>query len=241
MAKTIFITGGSRGIGEATVRAAAGKYNVAFTYLHSERRAKETEEELNRKYGGVLAIKCDVSVHQDAEAAVAAAKKRFGGVDILVNNAGISRSGLLIDMTPDEWRQVMAVDLDGAFYFIRAALPDMLRRGEGSIVNVSSVWGSQGGACEAAYSAAKAGLIGLTKALAKEVAPSGVRVNAVAPGAIDTDMMACYTPAEREQLIAEHIPLGRLGTAQEMASAILFLAEHPYVTGHVLAVDGMFC
>ncbi len=241
MTKTIFITGGSRGIGEALVRAAAGKYNVAFTYCHNEMRAKEIESELDGKYGGILAIKCDVSSPSDVHTAVEAAKKRFKRVDILINNAGVSASGLLVDMTPEEWRSLMAVNLDGAFFAAREVLPDMLSRGGGAIVNVSSVWGVRGGACEVAYSASKAALIGMTKALAKEVAPMGVTVNAVAPGAIDTDMMKRYSPEEISALTDEHIPLGRLGKPSEVAEAILFLVEQPYVTGQILGVDGGMC
>ena len=238
MTKTILVTGGSRGIGEAVVRAAAGNYNVAFTYLHSEQRAKALEAELNSKFGGVAAIKCDVSSPQSVGEAVAEAKKRFKRIDILVNNAGMSKNGLLIDTTPNEWRALMSVNLDGAFYAIREVLPDMLSRGEGAIVNVSSVWGVQGGSYEVAYSASKAALIGLTKALAKEVAPMGIMVNAVAPGAIDTDMMKRYTRDEVTALIEEHIPAGRLGNPSEVAAAILFLAGQPYITGQVLGVDG---
>lgn len=238
MTKCIFITGGSRGIGEATVREAAGKYNVVFTYLNSEDRAKALERELNEKFGGVMAIRCDASSSSDVQNAVALAKKRFMRVDVLVNNAGISKSGVFSDMTDEDWRAVMGVNADGAFFATRAVLPDMLSRGSGAIVNVSSVWGVRGASCEVAYSASKAALIGMTKALAKEVAPMGVTVNAVAPGAIDTDMMACYSRDEISALLSEHIPAGRLGTPSEVARAILFLAEQPYVTGQILGVDG---
>lgn len=241
MTKTIFITGGSRGIGEAVARAAAGKYNVAFTYLKSEDRAKALESELSEKFGGVFAVKCDVADENSVLSAVAAVKARFKHIDILVNNAGVSKSGLLIDMLPEEWRALMAVNLDGAYLMTHAVLPDMLAAKRGAIVNVSSVWGIQGASCEVAYSASKAALIGFTKALAKEVAPMGVTVNAVAPGAIDTDMMKCYTAEETAALIAEHIPLGRLGSPAEVAAAILFLTEHPYITGQTLSVDGGMC
>lgn len=241
MTKTIFVLGGSRGIGEAVVRQAAGKYNVVFTYLRSEERAKALERELNERFGSVVAVKCDAASCDSVESAISTAKKLFKRLDALVNNAGVSKSGLLMDMTPAEWRELMAVNLDGAFYACRAALPDMLSQGSGAIINVSSVWGVQGGACEAAYSASKAALIGLTKALAKEVAPMGVTVNAVAPGAIDTDMMKCYSDDEISQLIVDHIPAGRLGTPAEVAAAILFLAEQPYINGQTLGVDGAFC
>ncbi len=241
MTKTIFITGGSRGIGEAVVRAAAGKYNVAFTYLKSEDRARALERELDERFGGILAVKCDVADGDSVLSAYQAAKTRFKHIDILVNNAGVSKSGLLIDMSPKEWRALMAVNLDGAYLMTHTVLPDMLAAGRGAIVNVSSIWGVQGASCEVAYSASKAALIGFTKALAKEVAPMGVTVNAVAPGAIDTDMMKCYTEDEVAALIADHIPIGRLGSPAEVAEAILFLAEHPYITGQTLSVDGGMC
>ena len=182
MTKTIFVTGGSRGIGEAIVRLAAGAYNVAFTYFRSEGRAQALQRELG---AGVLGISCDVRSCSSVQEAVDRAKARFGRIDVLVNNAGISHSGLLIDMTAEQWRDVMAINLDGAFYATKAVLPGMLSQGGGAIVNKSSVWGLKGASCEAAYSASKAGLIGLTKALAKEVAPMGVTVNAIAPGAVD--------------------------------------------------------
>ncbi len=236
MTKTIFITGGSRGIGEAVVRECAGKYNVAFTYSSSEDKALKLQEELAH-FGGVLAIKCDVGDKQSVENAVQIAKKRFGKIDVLINNAGISKSGLFIDVSDDDWKDIFAVNVDGVRNVTRAVLGDMLSRGEGAIVNVASIWGEIGASMETAYSASKGAVIALTKALAKEVAPSGVTVNAVAPGAIDTDMMACYTPQESAELCNE-IPLGRLGEPSEVANAILFLAENRYVTGAILDING---
>ncbi len=239
MTKTVFITGGSRGIGEAIVRLMAGKYNVAFTYHKSRERAEALEAELNSRFGGVLAIPCDVSDENSVRTAFAAARKRFLDVDVLVNNAGVAYSGLLSDMTADEWRGVMAVNLDGAFFAIKEALPYMLKKGEGCIINVSSIWGVDGASCEAAYSASKAALIGLTKALAKEVGPMGVRVNAVAPGAIDTDMMHCYTPAETSAFLAENVPLGRLGTPAEVAAGVEYLIDAGgFCNGTILTIAG---
>lgn len=235
--KTIFITGGARGIGCAVVRLAAGRYNVAFTYNSSQKEALELERELNGEYGGVLAIECDVTSEQSVQNAVALAKKRFGRLDIVVNNAGIAKSALIIDTSLEEWKRIFDVNVNGTFNVTRAVLEDMLARGSGAIVNVSSVWGVKGASLEVAYSASKAAIIGFTKALAKEVAPSGIRVNAVAPGAIDTDMMSVYTPDEVLELCRDSIPLGRLGTPKEVASAILFLAENEYITGSVLDIS----
>ena len=224
MTKTIFITGGSRGIGEAIVREAAGKMNVAFTYFNSEERA------LLLQY-----VRDKLSVAQ----AVNAVKERFGRIDILVNNAGVACDGLLIDLSDEQWKDCFDVNVNGTYNVTKAVLPDMLSDMRGSIVNMSSVWGVVGASNEVAYSAAKAAVIGFTKALAKEVAPMGVRVNAIAPGAIDTDMMRAYNKDEIETLCRENIPLGRLGGADEIAKAVLFAAESSYMSGAVLSVDGL--
>ena len=239
MTKTIFITGGSRGIGEAVVRMSVGKYNVAFTYNHAKDKALALEKSLNDEFGGVFAVWCDVSDEQSVQNAINSVKKRFGKIDILVNNAGIAKSGLLIDFSLDEWKKLFDVNVNGTFNVTKAVIADMMSRGDGAVVNVSSVWGVKGASMEVAYSSTKSAIIGFTKALAKEVAPSGVRVNAVAPGAIDTDMMKVYSDAEIEDLCQNSIPLGRLGKPEEVASAILFLAENTYITGQVLGIDGL--
>ncbi|MBR4800555.1 MAG: 3-oxoacyl-ACP reductase FabG [Clostridia bacterium] len=235
MTKTLFVTGGSRGIGEAVVRRAAGKYNVVFTY----RANRELAEKLERELGslGVVAVCCDVRDETSVKRAVEFAKKRFGKIDVLVNNVGVSKSGLLVDMDEGEWDDVFDVNAKGAFLTSKAVLPDMLSARRGAIVNVSSIWGQVGASCEVAYSASKAAVIGFTKALAKEVAPMGVRVNAVAPGAVDTDMMKEYSQCEIEDICKE-IPLGRLARPEEIADAILFLVENEYITGTTLAVNG---
>lgn len=237
IAKTILITGGSRGIGEAIVRASAGKMNVAFTYLSSRARALALQDEL--KDFGVLAVECDVRDRESVARAIQAVKARFGRIDILINNAGISCDGLLIDLSYEKWQNCFDVNVNGVFNVTKAVLPDMLSKASGSIVNISSVWGISGASNEVAYSTAKSAVIGFTKALAKEVAPMGVRVNAVAPGAVDTDMMRCYSDAEREALVRDAIPMGRLGRADEIASAVLFVADCEYMSGSVLSVDGL--
>ena len=237
MTKTIFITGGSRGIGEAIVREAAGKMNVAFTYFNSEERALLLQYELRDM--GVIAVKCDVRDKLSVAQAVNAVKERFGRIDILVNNAGVACDGLLIDLSDEQWKDCFDVNVNGTYNVTKAVLPDMLSDMRGSIVNMSSVWGVVGASNEVAYSAAKAAVIGFTKALAKEVAPMGVRVNAIAPGAIATDMMRAYNKDEIETLCRENIPLGRLGGADEIAKAVLFAAESSYMSGAVLSVDGL--
>lgn len=237
MIKTILITGGSRGIGEAIVRLAAGKMNVVFTYFTSKQRALKLQDEL--KDFGVLAVQCDVRDKNSVLSALDTVKARFGHIDILVNNAGIACDGVFVDLSDEAWHDTFATNVDGVFHMTQAVLPDMLSRMSGSIVNISSVWGVSGASCEVAYSASKAAVIGFTKALAKEVAPMGVRVNAVAPGAIDTDMMHVYRDEDIAELCHNSIPLGRLGTAQEVAEAVLFVAQNAYVSGAVLPVDGL--
>lgn len=236
--RTAFVTGGSRGIGAAIVRALAPCCNVAFTYRSSEAEARALESELAH-FGGVQAFFCDVADPASVREAESAVRARFGGADALVNCAGVSLRGLLQDTSDEEWRRVFSVNCDGAFYVTRAFLPYMIEKKRGSIVNVSSVWGVKGAANESVYSASKAALVGLTLALAKELAPSGITVNAVAPGAVDTDMMKCYSPAELDEL-ASSIPLGRVGKPEEIASAVTFLLQSDYVTGQVLTVDGGF-
>ncbi|MBR5113860.1 MAG: 3-oxoacyl-ACP reductase FabG [Oscillospiraceae bacterium] len=231
------ITGGAGGIGSAIARElTALGYLPATTYLTSEDAAKALAAEL----GGV-ALRCDVTDSAQVKAAFAELEAGPGLPEVLINNAGRAWRGLLQDMTDEDWREVASVALDGAFFCCREALPAMIRAHRGSIVNVSSVWGEVGGSCEAAYSAAKAGLIGLTKALAKEVGPSGVRVNCVAPGCIDTAMLAEFS-AEDRAAMAEDTPLGRIGTPEDVARAVAFLVSDraAFITGQVLSVGGGF-
>jgi 3-oxoacyl-[acyl-carrier protein] reductase len=231
------VTGGAGGIGSAISRElAALGYLPAITYLTSEDAAKALAAEL----GGV-ALRCDVTDAGSVKAAFAALEAGPGLPEVLINNAGRAWRGLLQDMTDADWREVASVALDGAFYCCREALPAMIRARRGCVVNVSSVWGEVGGSCEAAYSAAKAGLIGLTRALAKEVGPSGVRVNCVAPGCIETAMLAEFS-AEDKAAMAEETPLGRIGTPEDVARAVAFLVSDraAFITGQVLSVGGGF-
>ena len=230
--KTILITGGSRGIGEAIVRLASSKYRVAFTYNTSAQRALALSQEV-----GAKAYKCDVSASDQVESVIAEIKRDFGGIDLLVNNAGIAQDKLFQDITDEDWRKMMGVNLDGTFFVTRAVVPGMISKGYGRIVNVSSMWGTDGASMETHYSASKAGVIGLTKALSKELAPTGITVNAVAPGAIDTDMMKTYTDEELKEFVSE-IPFGRLGKPEEVAEAAMFLLSADYITGEVLSIRG---
>lgn len=241
MKTTVLITGASRGIGAAAARVFAREgYRVAINYCQSRQEAERLCEELC-KDAAAMTVRADVGDVAEVEAMFCAVENRFGPIDVLVNNAGIAQPGLLQDVTDEEWRRMFAVNVDGAFYCCRRALPAMIRSGRGSIVNLSSVWGMTGASCEAAYSASKAAVIGLTKALAKEVGPSGIRVNCVAPGVVDTDMNAALDDQTRSDLQGE-TPLGRLGTPDDIAEAILFLASGRarFITGQVLSPNGGF-
>ena len=237
MEKTVLITGGSRGIGAACVEAfAAAGCRVVFSYLHSQEQAAAL---CARWEGRALAVQADVADRDQVTALFRQAEQAFGPVEVLVNNAGIAQQKLFTDITPAEWRRMLVVHLDGAFYCCRAALPAMIRAKWGRIINISSMWGQVGGSCEVHYSAAKSGLIGLTKALAQEEGPSGVTVNCIAPGVVETDMMAGFSAADK-QALAEETPLCRLGRPEEVAAAAVFLAgdQAAFITGQVLGVNG---
>ena len=231
LAKTALITGGSRGIGAACARLLASEgWRVVINY----RQERTAAEALAAELGG-MAICADVSDPRAVDEMFSVA----GQIDGLVCCAGIAWRGLLTDMTDEEWARVMGVDLSGVFYCCRRALPGMLRRHSGSIVTVSSMWGVTGGSCETAYSAAKAGVIGFTKALAKEVGPSGIRVNCVAPGVIDTDMNRELSADDRSAL-REETPLEAIGRPEDAAQAVSFLLSEraSFITGEVLNVNG---
>lgn len=240
MRRIALISGGSRGIGAACVRAfAQDGYAVVFLYNRSAGKAETLVQALRSEGRDVTAYPCDVSDPQQVAGAAADILRTFRRIDALVNCAGIAHIGLFTDMTEDEWDRLFAVNVRSAFSLTKAVLPGMISARKGSIVNVSSMWGEVGASCEVAYSATKAALIGLTKALAKEVGPSGVRVNCVTPGVIDTDMNAQLTEDDRAAL-ADETPLGRIGTAEEVAKAILFLCGEgaSFITGQVLGVSG---
>ena len=234
--RCVLISGGDRGIGAAAARAfwQAG-YRVAVLYHTHAEAAAALEKELP----GLLAVQCDVASRASCEVAFHTVEQAVGHVDVLVSNAGIAQQKLFTDITPEEWQHMLDVNLSGAFHLCQLALPGMIRRKAGRILTVSSMWGQTGGSCEVHYSAAKAGLIGLTKALAKEEGPSGITVNCVAPGVIDTDMMAAFT-AEDKAALAEETPVGRLGSADEVAQLLVFLAGEGagYITGQVFGVNG---
>ena len=241
MAGNVLITGASRGIGAAAARRfGAMGWNVALGCCSGRTRAEELAEELRSWGRRALVVQGDQSDPEQARRVVEQAETGLGALDALVCCAGVALPQQLItDTTDAQWRQVMGVDLDGVFYTLRAAVPFFVRRKRGAIVTVSSMWGVTGASCEAAYSAAKAGVIGLTRALAKELGPSHIRVNCVAPGVIDTEMNAHLSPEDLDAL-GEETPLGRIGTPEEAAAAIWFLASEQasFVTGQVLLADG---
>ena len=238
---TLILTGGSRGIGAATAWSFARKgWDIAFCYHSSEQEATELQEVLMHMGISAMAYRADLSDSAQAQAFIEAAVRDLGEPDALVCNAGVALpQDVLTHVTDEQWRRLFAVDVDSIFYTIRAALPYFIRQQRGSIVTVSSMWGQVGGSCEVAYSAAKGAVIAFTKALAKEVGPSGVRVNCVSPGVIATDMNANLS-AQDLNALAEETALGRLGTPDEVARCIRFLcsSDASYVTGQVLAPNG---
>ncbi|MEA2612063.1 MAG: 3-oxoacyl-[acyl-carrier protein] reductase [Chloroflexota bacterium] len=238
--KSALVTGGSRGIGKAIgLRLATQGADVAFSYKGNEVAARETAREIQAMGRRAIAIQGDVAQVESADAVVKTALDAFGKLDILVNNAGITRDDLIMRMSPEAWREVLETNLFGAFWMTKAVTRPMLKARGGRIINITSVSGQAGQTGQANYSAAKAGLIGLTKATARELASRSITVNAVAPGFVLTELTQDL-PDELKQEITSRTPLGRFGTTEEIANAVAFLAsdEAGYITGQVLAVDG---
>ena len=239
---TVVITGAAGGIGKALAKAFADAgYRVALCCNKSIEEAQALKAELEEAghADGVAVFRGSVAEEDAVKKMFAEIHDRFGLIDVLVNNAGVSSQNLLTDVTDAEYDRIMDTNLKGTFHCCREVLPDMVHKKRGAIVNISSMWGETGGSCEVVYSASKAGVIGLTKALAKEVGPSNIRVNCIAPGVIDTPMNAMHTEETLAEL-AEETPLGRIGTPEEVAHAALFLAsdQASFVTGQVLGVNG---
>lgn len=235
------VTGASRGIGAGIAEALASRgYDLALCCLNNYDRLVSFADELHNRYGAcVYSSAGDVSDEAFVEEFKSDVSDRFHHTDVVVNNAGISYYGLLCDMTFEEWQRVISVNLSSCFLFARAFCPDMVRRRHGHIIQITSVWGVGGASCEVAYSASKAGMAGFTRALARELAPSGVAVNAIACGVIDTDMNKIFSDEEKADLL-EQIPAMRFGTPQDVGECVASLCRMPYVTGQVIGVDGGF-
>ncbi len=233
--KTVLITGGSRGIGAEMVRLfSEHNYNVAFTYKSS----REAADQIARKYNA-LPICADSACEDEVEKAVCTVVDAFGDIDVLINNAAISSFSLFTDIEPSAWREIFDVNVHGAFYYTRAISRKMIQKKQGRIINISSMWGISGSACEVHYSATKAAIIGMTKALAKELGPSGITVNCIAPGVIATDMNSSLSK-EDVDVLKENTPVCRIGEPSDVANMALFLAqdEASFITGQIIGVDG---
>ena len=233
--KTVLITGAAKGIGRATAEAfSAAGYNVVVNYRKSRSEALVLAKTLKN----AVAVEADIRDRGEVEIMFATAKSIFGGVDVLVNNAGISLQKQINDISNEDYNAVFDTNMRGAFFCTQAALPYMIEKKEGAIINISSMWAKTGSSCEVIYSASKSALEGFTKALAKELGPSGIRVNAVSPGYIDTDMNKNISP-ETEAEFKNMTPLMRLGRAEDVTKAVLFLADtESFITGQILSVDG---
>lgn len=240
MKKTVIITGASKGIGAAMAILFARKgYNVVIGYNESYQLAKMLSSSLSSQGYNVVPIKVNVANKLETDILIKEAVYKFGSVDVLINNAGVAYSGLITDTEEFDFDKIFDVDLKGVFNCCKSVTPVMVNQKSGKIINISSMWGQVGASCEVAYSAAKAGVIGLTKALAKELAPSGITVNCIAPGLIDTSMNSNISVEDLNAFV-EDIPLGRMGTAEDIAETALFLASEgaDYITGQVLGVNG---
>jgi len=238
--RNVLITGASRGIGAACARLFAENGDRVFiNYCHSENSARSLFDELKDKGREVMLLQADVSNSGEVKKMFDVIQSQVRGIDVLINNAAIAQTKLFTDITDEDWRRMIDTDLSSVFFCCRAALPYMIQRKSGRIVNISSIWGQVGGSCEVHYSAAKAGVIGLTKALAMEVGLSGITVNCIAPGVIKTDMLSSYSE-EDLKVLADQTSLGVLGTPEDIAHAAFFLSspESSFITGHTLSVNG---
>lgn len=238
MSKTAIVTGGSRGIGAAIVEMLVKEgYNVVINYNKSEEIAKKMKEEFTSKGYTVETFKADVSKREEVKKLVEFATEKFKNIDVLINNCGISQTKLFTDITDEDWQNMINTNLNSAFYMCQEVVPNMIHNKKGSIINISSIWGITGASCEVHYSVAKAGVDALSKALAKELGPSGIRVNSIAPGIIDTDMNKHLNEEEIKE-IEDEIPLCKIGNVHDIAKCVKWLIEDEYTTGQVISVNG---
>lgn len=235
--KTVIVTGGSRGIGSAIVRELAKEYNVILNYNNSKQLAEQIQEELKKQGYNIEIFKADVSKREEVKALVKFTLEKYKNIDVLINNAGISQTKLFTDITDEDWETMIQTNLSSAFYCTQEVLGNMIHNKCGCIINISSIWGITGGSCEVHYSVSKAGIDGMTKALAKELGASNIRVNSIAPGIISTDMIADYTSDEIED-IKKQIPLERIGKGIDIAKCVKWLIEDNYTTGQIISPNG---
>ena len=242
MKKVALITGSSRGIGRAEARKLAEDgYAVCINYIEREDKAEEITRELSEMGHEVMCFRADVANSGEVRAMVKAVEEKLGKITLLVNNAGISTQCLFQNMTEEYWHRMMDVNLNGAFNTIQAVLPNMLHEHSGCIINTASIWGLHGASCEVAYAASKHAIVGLTRSLAQELAPSGIRVNCVAPGVINTDMVQILGD-DIKKMLEDETPLGRIGTPEDIAAVVSFLASDAasFITGQAICSDGGF-
>lgn len=238
MKKTIIVTGASRGIGAAIVKMLAKEdYNIVLNYNKSEEIAKKLQEEFTKQGKNVEIFKADVSKREEVKKLIEFTINKFEKIDVLINNAGISQTRLFTDITDEDWNNMLNVNLNSVFYMTQEVLPYMIHEKQGCIINISSIWGITGAACETHYSVAKAGVDAMTKSLAKELGPSNIRVNSIAPGIIDTDMNK-YLSDEELANIEEEIPLGKIGKPKAIAKCVKWLIEDDYTTGQIIGING---
>lgn len=238
MMSTAIVTGGAKGIGRAIVKEIAKKgINVVINYNKSKEQAEELQKELTDNGYKVEIYKADVSKREQAKELIEFAQKQFGSIDILVNNAGIDQFKLFTDITDEDWNNIIQTNLTSVFYATQEAVKNMIKNKKGCIINISSIWGITGASCEVAYSVSKAGIDGLTKSLAKELGPSNIRVNSIAPGIILTEMNKRLNTDEIEEINSQ-IPMGRFGTPEEIAKCVNWLIEDTYTTGQIISPNG---
>lgn len=240
--KTVLITGSSRGIGAAIAKRLNNEYKIVINYNNSKKQALALLDELRETNPYVLAIKADVSKEDEVNQMFEIAENNFGSVDILINNAGVSSFSLIQDTNFEEWKKILSTNLDSVFLASKRAIPNMISKKDGVIINMSSIWGELGSSMEASYSASKGAINSFTKSLAKELAPSDIRVNAVAPGIVDTDMMRNDFSSKELELLKEEVGLGRFASADEIAGLIHYLIsdEASYITGEIININGLF-
>lgn len=236
--KTVIVTGGSRGIGAAiVVELAKNNYNVVLNYNNSEEKAKKIQKDLKEHGINIEIFKADVSKREDVKKLVNFTIEKYNNIDILINNAGIDQIKPFMDITNEDWNKIIQTNLNSVFYCSQEVLRNMIHNKKGCIINISSIWGITGASCEVAYSVSKAGIDGMTKALAKEMGLSNIRVNSIAPGIVDTDMNKELSFEELQELKNE-IPLGRIAAPEEIVKSVKWLIDDEYVTGQIISVNG---